>query len=30
MKKHDLFKKDLANMRKCVAKPLEKLATIRR
>jgi DNA-binding transcriptional ArsR family regulator len=30
VKKHDLFKKDLANMKKCVIKPLEKLTTIRR
>jgi len=30
IKKHDLFRKDLANMKKCVAKPLEKLTTIRR
>lgn len=29
-KKHDLFKKDLANMKKCVVKPLEKLTTIRK
>ncbi|MCM8771424.1 MAG: metalloregulator ArsR/SmtB family transcription factor [Candidatus Omnitrophica bacterium] len=29
-KRHDLFKKDLANMKKCVVKPLEKLTTIRR
>jgi len=30
MKKHDLFKKDLANMKKCVVKPLERLTTLRR
>lgn len=30
IKKHDLFKKDIVNMKKCVAKPLERLATIRR
>lgn len=30
LKKHDLFKKDLANMKKCVVKPLKKLTTIRR
>lgn len=29
-KRHDLFKKDLANMKKCIVKPLEKLVTIRR
>ncbi len=29
-KKHDLFKKDLANMKKCVVKPLKKLTTIRK
>jgi ArsR family transcriptional regulator len=29
-KKHDLFKKDLANMKKCIVKPLEKLTTIRK
>lgn len=30
IKKHALFKKDLASMKKCIVKPLEKLATIRR
>jgi len=30
IKKHDLFKRDLANMKRCVVKPLEKLTTIRR
>ena len=30
IKKHDLFKKDLANMKKCVVRPLKKLTTIRR
>jgi ArsR family transcriptional regulator len=30
VKKHDLFKKDLVSMKKCIVKPLEKLATIRR
>lgn len=29
-KKHDLFKKDLANMKRCIVKPLEKLTTIRK
>ncbi|MDP2939422.1 MAG: metalloregulator ArsR/SmtB family transcription factor [Candidatus Omnitrophota bacterium] len=28
-KKLDFFKKDLANMKKCITKPLEKLATVR-
>lgn len=28
-KKHDLFKKDIANMKKCIAKSLEKLSTVR-
>jgi ArsR family transcriptional regulator len=30
VKKHELFKKDLANMKKCVVKPLERLTTLRR
>lgn len=30
LKKYDLFKKDLANMKKCVVKPLEELTTLRR
>lgn len=29
-RKHDLFKKDLANMKKCIVKPLGKLTTLRR
>lgn len=30
LKKHDLFKKDLINMKKCVVKPLEELTTLRK
>lgn len=30
IEKHDLFKRDLSNMKKCVVKPLGKLTTIRR
>lgn len=30
VKKYELFKKDLANMKKCVVKPLERLTTLRR
>ncbi|MEW6089218.1 MAG: metalloregulator ArsR/SmtB family transcription factor [bacterium] len=30
IKKHDLFKKDLNNMKKCVDKPMNKLTTRRR
>ncbi len=30
VKKHDLFKKDIANMKRCIVKPLGKLSTIRR
>lgn len=29
VKNYNLFKKDLVNMNKCIAKPLEKLSTIR-
>lgn len=29
VKKHELFQKDLVSMKKCIVKPLEKLATIR-
>lgn len=28
-KKHDLFKKDLVNMKRCLVKPVEELTTIR-
>ena len=30
IRRHDLFKRDLANMRKCIVKPLEELSSIRR
>ncbi len=30
IKKHDLFRKDIVNMKKCAGKPLEKLTSIRR
>lgn len=30
IKKHDLFKNDLANMKACVTRPLERLVTIRK
>jgi DNA-binding transcriptional ArsR family regulator len=29
VKKHDLFKKDITNMKKCIVKPLKKLVTRR-
>lgn len=29
-KKYDLFKKDISNMKECLVRPLEELATIRR